>query len=104
MNNVITGVFQGVYWDSLVADLTSNKPSYNSVLDVLQETKSSIEGIFKGSLEASDIQKIIDIDHIKTQIEAKSLDLADCVSIIGGIIGEPCFLPTLNQFSRKVLN
>lgn len=79
-------VFEGTFWNSIVQDLTSTPPSIGSVLGVLSEIRKGIVDLSKGDRSAEQIEEIVDVDHIRTQLLNESLDLPGCKKLVGDII------------------
>lgn len=83
----IAEAYENAYWDSMVDDLTDEPPSFSPVLNVLATIRTGIEELSQHQPEAHQIRDIIDIDHIKIQLQEKSLDFKGCERLIDGIVG-----------------
>ena len=87
MHTKIRETFERAFWESLVEELTCEPPSFSSVLNVLSEIRTGIESLSQNQPEAMQIQEIVDLEHIKTQLKEQSLDFRGCERLIDSIIG-----------------
>lgn len=80
----IRDTFHTAFWDSLVDDMKCSPPCYSRVLRVLNEIGGGMIGLSTPNITAMVID-IIDIDHIKAQLQSNVYDWASCTATITGI-------------------
>lgn len=81
----IREVFHDAFWASLEEDLRDNQPPcYGRALRVLAEIRDGIAELASAHQSLA-IREIVDIDHIKAQLNSGAYDWASCTATIQGI-------------------
>jgi hypothetical protein len=82
----IREIFERSFWNSLKDDISMTPPTYNRVLNVLNEISNSIQILSQGHPESDQIQNIIDNDLLIQQLRNNAINFKDCLNLFNNII------------------
>lgn len=83
--NCIKKIFNQSFWNSLEDDLKFTTPSYSQVLHILKEIHNGIDDLTINN-KTINISKIIDLDFIREQFEARMYTWDNCMQLISSIV------------------
>ncbi|XP_001635741.2 T-complex protein 11-like protein 1 [Nematostella vectensis] len=104
MEKQIRDIVHKAYWDKLQEDLDKTPPDYSQMLMLIADLKENLLGLLlprHKSLKAQ-ITEVLDVKHIKQQVEHGSLDLCQCAQFVVSVLSQMC-APVRDEQVKKLL-
>jgi len=100
----LRNIFAREYWTSLAADLEKDPPTYDRIFRVLETLKDGIKDLSNSTVLHRSIDDLLDVEHIRFQIQSNVYDWKSCVDLLKRIFGIMKELNYSEEIKNEIIN